>query len=125
METALDELQRRVCRLVLEVLLAELQVRLQVGLGVRGGDTAYMGVRLCRGNARSGSFLQPRFCPYPQPLFAALPSRRWLSKSELLDDVCERTERFCQDFSRVRNPAAQVQLRERLGNREAPMGKAC
>uniref|UniRef100_A0A452V277 Exocyst complex component 3 like 1 n=1 Tax=Ursus maritimus TaxID=29073 RepID=A0A452V277_URSMA len=70
-ETALDELQRRICRLVLEVLLAELQ-----------------------------------------PLFAALPSRRWLSKSELLDDVCERTERFCQDFSRVRNPAAQLLLAE-------------
>lgn len=84
-----------------------------------------MDVRLCRGNARSGSFFQPRFCHHPQPLFAALPSRRWLSSPELLDDVCERTARFCQEFRRVRNPAAQVRLREKLGSREAPMGKAC
>ncbi|XP_044932096.1 exocyst complex component 3-like protein isoform X3 [Mustela putorius furo] len=69
--TALDELQRRICRLVLEALLAELQ-----------------------------------------PLFAALPSRRWLSSPELLDDVCERTARFCQEFRRVRNPAAQLLLAE-------------
>lgn len=41
-EAALDELQRRICRLVLEVLLVELQVRFQVGMGVRGGDTAYV-----------------------------------------------------------------------------------
>lgn len=123
METALDELQRRICRLVLEALLAELQVRLQVGIGVGGGDAAYMGVHLCRGNASSGSFLQPHFCPNPQPLFAALPSRRWLSSPELLDDVCERTARFCQDFRRVRNPAAQVRLRERLGSREGPWEK--
>uniref|UniRef100_A0A8C0MQ54 Exocyst complex component 3-like protein n=1 Tax=Canis lupus familiaris TaxID=9615 RepID=A0A8C0MQ54_CANLF len=70
-EAALDELQRRVCRLVLEALLAELQ-----------------------------------------PLFTALPSRRWLSSPELLDDVCKRTERFCQDFRRVRNPAVQLLLAE-------------
>ncbi|XP_045843798.1 exocyst complex component 3-like protein isoform X3 [Meles meles] len=70
-EIALDELQRRICRLVLEALLAELQ-----------------------------------------PLFAALPSRRWLSSPELLDDVCERTARFCQEFRRVRNPAAQLLLAE-------------
>ncbi|XP_032179840.1 exocyst complex component 3-like protein isoform X5 [Mustela erminea] len=69
--TALDELQRRICRLVLEALLAELQ-----------------------------------------PLFAALPSRRWLSSPELLDDVCERTARFCQEFRRVRDPAAQLLLAE-------------
>ncbi|GAB5582363.1 exocyst complex component 3-like protein isoform X2 [Prionailurus iriomotensis] len=59
-EAGLDELQRRICRLVLEALLAELQ-----------------------------------------PLFEALPSRRWLSSPELLDDVCERTVRFCQDFRRL------------------------
>lgn len=70
-ETALDELQRRICRLVLEALLAELQ-----------------------------------------PLFAALPSRRWLSSPELLDNVCERTAHVCQDFRRVRNPAAQLLLAE-------------
>ncbi|XP_047566548.1 exocyst complex component 3-like protein isoform X3 [Lutra lutra] len=70
-ETALDELQRRICRLVLEALLAELQ-----------------------------------------PLFAALPSRWWLSSPELLDDVCERTARFCQEFRPVRNPAAQLLLAE-------------
>ncbi|XP_014643939.1 PREDICTED: exocyst complex component 3-like protein isoform X2 [Ceratotherium simum simum] len=70
-EAALDELQRRICRLVLEALLVELQ-----------------------------------------PLFEALPSRRWLSSSELLDDVCERTARFCRDFWRVRNPALQLLLAE-------------
>ncbi|XP_058383979.1 exocyst complex component 3-like protein isoform X4 [Diceros bicornis minor] len=70
-EAALDELQRRICRLVLEALLVELQ-----------------------------------------PLFEALPSRRWLSSSELLDDVCERTARFCRDFWRVRNPAVQLLLAE-------------
>ncbi|XP_053762518.1 exocyst complex component 3-like protein isoform X3 [Panthera pardus] len=70
-EAGLDELQRRICRLVLEELLAELQ-----------------------------------------PLFEALPSRRWLSSPELLDDVCERTVRFCQDFRRVRNPAVQLLLAE-------------
>ncbi|XP_037371758.1 exocyst complex component 3-like protein [Talpa occidentalis] len=70
-EAALDELQRRICRLVLEALLGELQ-----------------------------------------PLFVALPSRRWLSSSELLDDVCARTARFCRDFAHVRSPAAQLLLEE-------------
>ncbi|KAG8521726.1 Exocyst complex component 3-like protein [Galemys pyrenaicus] len=70
-EAALDELQRRICRLVLEALLVELQ-----------------------------------------PLFAALPSRRWLLSSELLEDVCERTARFCQDFEHVRAPAVQLLLAE-------------
>ncbi|XP_066874379.1 exocyst complex component 3-like protein isoform X4 [Kogia breviceps] len=70
-EAALDELQRRICRLVLEALLAELQ-----------------------------------------PLFAALPSRRWLSSPELLDDVCERTASFCQNFRHVRDPAVQLLLAE-------------
>ncbi|XP_008064939.1 exocyst complex component 3-like protein [Carlito syrichta] len=66
-EAALDELQRRIYRLVLEALLVELQ-----------------------------------------PLFAALPSRRWLTSPELLDGVCERTGRFCRDFWRVRNSAVQL-----------------
>ncbi|XP_012586236.1 PREDICTED: exocyst complex component 3-like protein isoform X2 [Condylura cristata] len=70
-EAALDELQRRICRLVLEALLVELQ-----------------------------------------PLFVALPSRRWLSSSELLGDVCKRTARFCQDFGHVRTPAVQLLLAE-------------
>lgn len=70
-EAALEELHRRICRLVLEVLLEELQ-----------------------------------------PLFAALPSRRWLSSSELLEEVCDRTKRFCRDFWRVRNPAVQLLLAE-------------
>ncbi|XP_017917613.1 PREDICTED: exocyst complex component 3-like protein isoform X6 [Capra hircus] len=70
-EAELDKLQKRICRLVLEALLAELQ-----------------------------------------PLFAALPSRRWLSSPELLDDVCERTARFCQNFRHVRNPAVQLLLVE-------------
>ncbi|XP_058564945.1 exocyst complex component 3-like protein isoform X3 [Neofelis nebulosa] len=52
-EAGLDELQRRICRLVLEALLAELQVSLQVGMGVGGGDTAYICMGLCWGNARS------------------------------------------------------------------------
>uniref|UniRef100_A0A8C6AR58 Exocyst complex component 3-like protein n=1 Tax=Monodon monoceros TaxID=40151 RepID=A0A8C6AR58_MONMO len=71
-EAALDELQRRICRLVLE-------------MGVGEGDT---------------------------PLFAALPSRRWLSSPELLDDVCERTASFCQDFRHVRDPVVQLLLAE-------------
>lgn len=50
-----------------------------------------------------------------QPLFAVLPSRRWLSSPELLDDVCERTARFCQNFRHVRNPAVQVHLRGKAG----------
>ncbi|XP_019611103.2 exocyst complex component 3-like protein isoform X2 [Rhinolophus sinicus] len=70
-EAALEELQRRICRLVLEALLVELQ-----------------------------------------PLFMALPSRQWLSSPELLDDVCERTARFCRDFWRVRNPTVQLLLAE-------------
>ncbi|XP_027372118.1 exocyst complex component 3-like protein isoform X9 [Bos indicus x Bos taurus] len=70
-EAELDKLQKRICRLVLEALLAELQ-----------------------------------------PLFAALPSRRWLSSPELLDDVCKRTARFCQNFQHVRNPAVQLLLVE-------------
>lgn len=40
-EAALEELQRRICRLVLEALLVELQVRFQVGIGV-GGDSTYV-----------------------------------------------------------------------------------
>ncbi|KAM5297224.1 exocyst complex component 3-like protein isoform 2-T2 [Glossophaga mutica] len=70
-QAALDELQRRICRLVLEALLVELQ-----------------------------------------PPFATLPSRRWLSSPEVLEDVCERTKRFCRNFCRVRNPTFQVLLAE-------------
>ncbi|XP_076771867.1 exocyst complex component 3-like protein isoform X2 [Arvicanthis niloticus] len=70
-EAALDDVQRRICRLVLEVLQVELQ-----------------------------------------PLFAAVPSRRWLLSSELLDGVCEHTSHFCQDFWRVRKPAVQLLLAE-------------
>jgi len=66
---------------------------------------------LCRGmlglNRRSNYVSKLR----SQPLFAALPSRRWLSSPELLDDVCKRTARFCQNFQHVRNPAVQVHLR--------------
>ena len=60
-----------------------------------------------------------------QPLFAVLPSRRWLSSPELLDDVCERTARFCQNFRHVRNPAVQVHLRGKAGGGgvKSPMGK--
>lgn len=70
-EAALDDVQKRICRLVLEALQAELQ-----------------------------------------PLFASLPSRRWLLSSELLDDVCEQTSHFCQNFWRVRKPAVQLLLAE-------------
>ncbi|XP_063653310.1 exocyst complex component 3-like protein isoform X4 [Pan troglodytes] len=104
-EAALDELQRRIYRLVLEALQAELQVRPpsgQDGSRWRGGGTATYGG--LRGNARSGSF--------PQPLFADLPSRQWLSSPELLESVCERTGRFCRDFWRVRNPTVQLLLAE-------------
>ncbi|XP_012973261.1 exocyst complex component 3-like protein isoform X2 [Mesocricetus auratus] len=70
-EATLDDVQRRICRLVLEALQVELQ-----------------------------------------PLFASLPSRQWLLSSELLDDVCEQTSHFCQDFWRVRKPAVQLLLAE-------------
>ena len=61
---------------------------------------------------------------HSQPLFAVLPSRRWLSSPELLDDVCERTARFCQNFRHVRNPAVQVHLRGKAGGGvKSPMGK--
>ncbi|XP_048648273.1 exocyst complex component 3-like protein isoform X5 [Marmota marmota marmota] len=70
-EAALDELQRRICRLVLEALQLELQ-----------------------------------------PLFESVPSRRWLSSSELLDCVCDQTSRFCRDFWRVRSPAVKLLLAE-------------
>lgn len=50
-----------------------------------------------------------------QPLFEVLPSRQWLLNSELLDEVCKLTARFCRDFWRVRNPAVQVQLSGDLG----------
>ncbi|XP_061243476.1 exocyst complex component 3-like protein isoform X9 [Bos javanicus] len=67
---------------------------------------------LCRGmlglNRRSNYVSKLR----SQPLFAALPSRRWLSSPELLDDVCKRTARFCQNFQHVRNPAVQLLLVE-------------
>ncbi|XP_047383791.1 exocyst complex component 3-like protein isoform X1 [Sciurus carolinensis] len=70
-EAALDELQRRICRLVLEALQVELQ-----------------------------------------PLFESVPSRQWLSSSELLDCVRDQTSRFCRDFWRVRSPAVELLLAE-------------
>ncbi|XP_021787759.1 exocyst complex component 3-like protein isoform X5 [Papio anubis] len=69
----------------------------------RGGSAAWCW-RRCRWSSRSGSF--------PQPLFANLPSRQWLSSPELLESVCERTGRFCRDFGRVRNPTVQLLLAE-------------
>lgn len=47
-EAALEDLQRRICRLVLEALLAELQVRLQVEMRVGGGDIQYTYGDLCK-----------------------------------------------------------------------------
>lgn len=58
MEAELDKLQKRICRLVLEALLVELQVRLQGEMGLGGGDTAYTCGPLPR-NAGSESSLQP------------------------------------------------------------------
>lgn len=58
MEAELDKLQKRICRLVLEALLVELQVRLQGEMGLGGGDTAYT-CRPLPGNAGSESSLQP------------------------------------------------------------------
>lgn len=59
MEAELDKLQKRICRLVLEALLAELQVRLQEETGLGGGDTAYAWGPL-PGNAGSELCLQLR-----------------------------------------------------------------
>ena len=58
-EAELDKLQKRICRLVLEALLAELQARLQGEMGLGGGDTAYAWGPL-PGNAGSESSLQLR-----------------------------------------------------------------
>ncbi|KAK7804873.1 hypothetical protein U0070_006855 [Myodes glareolus] len=80
-QAALDDVQKRICRLVLEALQGELQ-----------------------------------------PLFASLPSRRWLLSSELLDGVCEQTSHFCQDFWRVRKPAVQVEQGEKGWGRGAADG---
>ena len=53
------KLQKRICRLVLEALLAELQVRLQEETGLGGGDTGNAWGPLL-GNAGSESSLQLR-----------------------------------------------------------------
>ncbi|XP_074058733.1 exocyst complex component 3-like protein isoform X2 [Macrotis lagotis] len=70
-QAALGDVKRKICRLILDALLQQLQ-----------------------------------------PLFVALPSRRWLSGLVQLDSVCERTAGFCAGFSRVRSPLAQVLLAE-------------
>lgn len=43
-----------------------------------------------------------------QPLCLQLPSRKWLSGSQLVSSMCEVIDKYAKDFSRVRKPVFMV-----------------
>lgn len=45
-----------------------------------------------------------------QPLYAQLPSRKWLSGPQLVNSMCEVIDKYTKDFSHVRKPAFTVQF---------------
>ncbi|KAM9374179.1 exocyst complex component 3-like protein [Phaethornis superciliosus] len=47
-----------------------------------------------------------------QPLCLQLPSRKWLSSSQLVTSMCEVIDKYAKDFSRLRKPIFTVLLAE-------------
>ncbi|KFV04975.1 Exocyst complex component 3-like, partial [Pterocles gutturalis] len=47
-----------------------------------------------------------------QPLCLQLPSRKWLSGSQLVSSMCEVIDKYAKDFSRVRKPLYMLLLAE-------------
>ncbi|KAM6195390.1 exocyst complex component 3-like protein [Sarcoramphus papa] len=47
-----------------------------------------------------------------QPLCLQLPSRKWLSGSQLVSGMCEVIDKYAKDFSRVRKPVFMLLLTE-------------
>ncbi|XP_032644382.1 exocyst complex component 3-like protein isoform X6 [Chelonoidis abingdonii] len=47
-----------------------------------------------------------------QPLYAQLPSRKWLSGAQLVNSMCEVIDKYMRDFSHVRNPVFTFLLAE-------------
>uniref|UniRef100_A0A8C9F446 Exocyst complex component 3-like protein n=1 Tax=Pavo cristatus TaxID=9049 RepID=A0A8C9F446_PAVCR len=47
-----------------------------------------------------------------QPLYVQLPSRKWLSGSQLVNSMCEVIDKYTKDFSHVRKPAFTLLLME-------------
>lgn len=47
-----------------------------------------------------------------QPLYAQLPSRKWLSGPQLVNSMCEVIDKYTKDFSHVRKPAFTLLLME-------------
>ncbi|XP_013798205.1 exocyst complex component 3-like protein isoform X1 [Apteryx mantelli] len=47
-----------------------------------------------------------------QPLCMQLPSRKWLSGSQLVSSMCEVIDKYAKDFSRVRKPIFMLLLME-------------
>ncbi|NXU51927.1 EX3L1 protein, partial [Turnix velox] len=47
-----------------------------------------------------------------QPLCLQLPSRKWLSGSQLVSSMCELIDKYAEDFSHVRRPTCTLLLRE-------------
>uniref|UniRef100_G1MUH7 Exocyst complex component 3-like protein n=1 Tax=Meleagris gallopavo TaxID=9103 RepID=G1MUH7_MELGA len=47
-----------------------------------------------------------------QPFYVQLPSRKWLSGSQLVNSMCEVIDKYTKDFSHVRKPAFTLLLME-------------
>ncbi|XP_025904366.1 exocyst complex component 3-like protein [Nothoprocta perdicaria] len=47
-----------------------------------------------------------------QPLCVQLPSRKWLSGSQLVSSMCEVIDKYAKDFSRIRKPISMLLLTE-------------
>ncbi|NXC50730.1 EX3L1 protein, partial [Penelope pileata] len=47
-----------------------------------------------------------------QPLYVQLPSRKWLSGSQLVNSMCEVIDKYTKDFSHVRKPVYTLLLME-------------
>uniref|UniRef100_A0A669QQP3 Exocyst complex component 3 like 1 n=1 Tax=Phasianus colchicus TaxID=9054 RepID=A0A669QQP3_PHACC len=59
----------------------------------------------------SAGHLMLLLCSF-QPLYVQLPSRKWLSGSQLVNSMCEVIDKYTKEFSHVRKPAFTVLLME-------------
>lgn len=57
----------------------------------------------------SAGLLMLLLCSF-QPFYVQLPSRKWLSGSQVVNSMCEVIDKYTKDFSHVRKPAFTVQL---------------
>lgn len=101
LNAALEKVQKKACRLLLEEMLADLQVEtwhIQWHI-----ESWVCGKVYIWGKKLSGF--------YPvlhQPLLMQLPSRQWLAEPYLMNSICEEIAKHGKSFDRARKPISTV-----------------